>query len=186
MRISPVSFITLALAGSSFAAPAEDARSLFEKAGIKNGFVVRLGADAEVAAALKLNAGTQVQVLDVDPARVSAARNALLGKGIYGDVAAERFDGKSLPYIDGVVNLLIAEEPGALAMEEIQRVLVPGGVAIVKGEKSVKQVPKGLDEWSHYFYDAKGNATSHDEVVGPPDRLQWLPPLHWLCAQDRS
>ncbi len=185
MRISPVSFITLGLAGSSFAAPAEDARSLFEKAGIKNGFVVRLGADAEVAATLKLNAGTQVQVLDTDPDRVAAARSVLLGKGIYGDVAAERFDGKSLPYIDGVVNLLIAEEPGALAMEEIQRVLVPGGVAIVKGEKSVKQVPKGLDEWSHYFYDAKGNATSHDDVVGPPDRLQWLGSPRWSRHHDR-
>ena len=185
MRFIPATLASLTAVATSLATPTDDARALFEKAGIRNGFVVRIGADAEVAAALKRNAGTQVQVLDSDPQRVAAARSALLGKGIYGEVAAERFDGTSLPYIDGVVNLLIADDPGALTMEEIQRVLVPNGVAIVRGERTVKEPPKGLDEWTHYFYDAKGNATSHDDVVGPPDRLQWLGSPRWSRHHDR-
>jgi outer membrane protein assembly factor BamB len=185
MRFIPASLLPLIFAGSVFAAPSDDALALAGKAGFKNGFVVRIGADADVAAALKLNAGTQVHVIDTDSARVAAARNALLGKGIYGDVSADGFDGKSLPYIDGVVNLLIADDPGAVPADEILRVLVPNGVAFVRGERIVKQPPKGLDEWTHYFYDAKGNATSHDDIVGPPDRLQWLGSPRWSRHHDR-
>jgi outer membrane protein assembly factor BamB len=167
------------------AAPADDARALLEKAGIKNGFIVRLGADAEFSAALRMNAGTQVQALDTDAARVATARAALVARGVNGEVSAERFDGKSLPYIDGVVNLFVAEELGGVTMDEVNRVLVPNGVAIIKGEHSVKAKSAGLDEWTHYFYDAKGNATSHDEVVGPPNRLQWLGSPRWSRHHDR-
>lgn len=53
------------------------------------------------------------------------------------------------------------------------RVLAPGGVAVVGGKKRVKSKPANTDEWTHYLHDASGNPVAHDEVVGPPRRLQW-------------
>jgi len=31
-----------------------------------------------------------------------------------------------------------------------------------------KPRPKEMDEWTHFDYDAGGNAVSHDRLVGPP------------------
>jgi outer membrane protein assembly factor BamB len=68
-------------------------------------------------------------------------------------------------------------------------VLVPNGVALVKEggtwRKTVKPLDAGRDEWTHYYYDAKGNATSKDTVVAPPDRLQWVGSPRWSRHHDR-
>ena len=57
------------------------------------------------------------------------------------------------------------------------RVLVPGGVACVKNgdawDNRVKPPRAGVDEWTHYLYDAAGNSVSRDVLVGPPRSLQW-------------
>ena len=44
--------------------------------------------------------------LDTDPAAVDAARAALQAKGACGPVSIARWDGRHLPYADGVVNLI--------------------------------------------------------------------------------
>jgi hypothetical protein len=58
------------------------------------------------------------------------------------------------------------------------RVLAPGGVLLTRQDgrwtKAVKPRPQGIDEWTHFLHDASGNAVAHDEVVGPPRRLQWV------------
>jgi hypothetical protein len=53
-------------------------------------------------------------------------------------------------------------------------VLVPGGAAWIGGKVTRKPANPQLDEWSHYFCDASGNAVSKDVVVGPPKALQWF------------
>lgn len=66
---------------------------------------------------------------------------------------------------------------------------MPNGVAMVKQgnewKKSVKSKDARLDEWTHYFYDAKGNTASKDSVVGPPERLQWVGGPRWSRHHDR-
>jgi len=87
------------------------------------------------------------------------------------------------------VNLIVAEEPGELSREEIQRVLTPGGAAYLgsgSGAEIIrKPVPPGIDEWTHCLHDPSNNAVAHDTVVGPPKRLQWLGTPRWSRHHDR-
>jgi len=105
---------------------------------------------------------------------------------LYGKVSVRTFDGKRLPYIDGLVNLVLADELGGVPMEEIMRVLAPRGVAMIGGKKIVKPWPRQLDEWTHYLYDASGNAVSKDTRVGPPRHLQWTAEPRWARSHEHA
>jgi outer membrane protein assembly factor BamB len=59
------------------------------------------------------------------------------------------------------------------------RVLTPGGVAIIGGKKNAKPRQKNMDEWTHYMYDATGNAVSNDTAIGPPKTVQWVGGPRW-------
>ena len=108
---------------------------------------------------------------------VRKAREHLKELGIYGPASVERFDGERLPYADNLVNLVVMENLGRLTVSEAMRVLAPGGVLYAKQDgrwrKTVKSRPGDIDEWTHFLHDASGNAVAHDQVVGPPGRLQW-------------
>ncbi len=172
--------VCLAAEGDS----ASRARAILAATGVKGGLVVHLGCgDGEDTAALRANDGTIVHGLDSDAANVAAARRAVRAAGVYGTVSIDRLTGSRLPYIDGVVNLVVVENLGAVSMAEVRRVLCPGGVAYVrqgKGwAKTVKPRPGNIDEWTHYMHDATGNAVSNDTVIGPPRRLQWVGGPAW-------
>ena len=193
LRVSPLVLALFALATSSPAAdPAARAEAdrIFAATGVKGGFVVHLGAgDARLTAALRKNASFQVQGLERDAAKVTAARERLLAEKGYGDVAVDVWREGQLPYIDNLVNLLVAEDLGGVPLEEVTRVLTPNGVAYVKQagqwQKIVKPRPREMDDWTHYFYSAEGNATSHDLLVAPPERLQWVGSPRWSRHHDR-
>ncbi len=178
-------FLCLA-ALSVHAAPDPDAAKILATSGVKGGIVVQLGiGDGSLTAALRANDSYQVQGLDTDAARVAKAREAIFSKGVYGPVSVDTFDGRTLPYIDNLVNLIVADDLGGVPMSEVQRVLVPNGVAIIGGKKTVKAKSDKLDEWTHYYYNAKGNAVSKDTQVGPPKRLQWVGSPRWSRHHDR-
>lgn len=190
--LAPVAIALALQLGSTLlhSAPADDARQLLNVSGVKGGIVVHLGVgDGKLTVALRANNSYQVQGLDTDPAKVAAARAALTATGGYGPVSITQLEGTLLPYVDNTVNLLVAERLGGVPMVEVMRVLVPNGVAMVKqgGEwkKSVKPKDGRLDEWTHYFYDAKGNTASKDSIVGPPERLQWVGSPRWSRHHDR-
>jgi outer membrane protein assembly factor BamB len=179
-----------AFAAVAHSAPETEARAVLDKSGVKGGLVVQLGiGDGSLTAALRANDSYTVQGLDTDGAKVAKVREAIFARSGYGPVSVDQFDGKAMPYIDNFVNLIVAEDIGGISMEEIQRVLVPNGVALVKkgGEwqKTVKPKSSTLDEWTHYYYDAKGNAVSKDKQVGPPKRLQWVGSPRWSRHHDR-
>ncbi len=179
----------MSLTGAA-ASPETDARSIIGVSGIKGGIIVHVGCgDGRLTAALRVNSSFQVQGLDTDGAQVTKAREFIQSKGIYGPVSVDKFDGKLMPYIDGLVNLVVAENLGSVPMAEVLRVLTPNGVAMVKqgGEwkKTLKPRNPDMDDWTHYYYDAKGNAVSHDKVVAPPERLQWVGSPRWSRHHDR-
>ena len=109
--------------------------------------------------------------------------------GHYGDVAFDRFSGSQLPYVDNLVNLFVSDDLGDVSMDEVLRVLVPNGVAMIKSDegwqKTVKPRPENIDEWSHYLHDATGNSVAHDDVVAPPRHLQWVGSPRWSRHHDR-
>lgn len=169
----------------------KDATAIFEQSGVRGGFVVHLGVgDGQLTAALRLNDSFQVQGLAADNTQVAAAREAIRKAGVYGDVSVIGFSGSELPYVDNMVNLIVIEQQGAVADEEVLRVLVPNGVALKRQadgsfSKLVKPWPESIDEWSHYLHDATGNAVAHDDVVAAPRHLQWVGSPRWSRHHDR-
>ncbi len=169
--------------------PRRLAREILRTCGVQGGLVVHLGCgDGRLTAALRADERHTVHGLDSDPAKVEAAREHIAGLGLYGPVSVERTAGPILPYADNLVNLVVAEDPGPVSMDEIVRVLAPGGAAYVKKggawEKLVKPRPESIDEWSHFLHDAGNNAVARDEQVGPPRSLQWLAPPLWLRSHE--
>jgi hypothetical protein len=138
---------------------------------------------------LRANDSYQVQGLTKEADKVPAIRDAIYKAGVSGAVAVSEWNGQHLPYIENYVNLLVIEDAAAVAKEEIDRVLTPLGVAMIKKggawEKITKAWPKDMDEWTHYAYDSKGNPTSKDMLVGPPSRMQWVGNPRWSRHHDR-
>ncbi|HIE51460.1 MAG TPA: methyltransferase domain-containing protein [Armatimonadetes bacterium] len=157
----------------------ELARQILAATGVKGGLIVHLGCgNGRLTAALRANESYLVHALDAKAQNVRAAREYLHSLGLYGPVSVEVLRGKHLPYSDNLVNLLVAENLGAIPMDEVMRVLAPNGVAYVKrGDKwtkTVKPWPQDIDEWTHALYDASNNAVANDSVVGPPHHIQWV------------
>jgi len=168
---------TVALAVAS-SAVAGTGRELIDLSGVRGGLVVHVGC-GDGARTEQLAAGPAYRVhgLDRDPERVAAARQRLKAANLYGPVAADLWEGRHLPYIENLVNLLVVEPGSDLSEAEMMRVLVPCGVALVAGangwEKSVKPRPDAMDEWTHYLHNPTNNAVAQDTLVGPPHRFQW-------------
>jgi len=161
------------------------ARDILEKAGVEGGLVVHLGCgDGTLTADLRANGSYLVHGLDTDARNVREARQHLQQLGVYGEVSVDRLQGTRLPYADNLVNLIVAENPGPVPMEEVLRVLCPDGVAYIGGKKTVKARPSGIDDWTHYLYDAGNNAVSRDAVAGPPRRFQWISGPKWCRSHD--
>jgi len=164
------------------------ARSILDATGVTGGLVVHLGCgDGKMTAALLAGDAYLVHGLDTDPTNVAKARRWIESQGLTGRVSVDRFDGKQLPYVDNLVNLVVLET-GDVPAEEIMRVLCPGGaVTTLKGDRwisTVKPRPKGIDEWTHYLHDATNNAVANDTVIGPPRHLQWVGSPPWARHHD--
>jgi len=177
-------------------------RQILEIAGVKGGLIVHLGCgDGRLTAGLRAGDNYTVHGLDADPGKVTEARRYIEEQGIYGPVSVEQFSGAQLPYADNLINLVVVPAPassdasrgggqdaGKVIMDEVMRVLVPGGAACVlrngKWEKVVKPWPDNIDQWTHFLHDASNNAVAADSVVGPPAHLQWVAPPLWLRSHE--
>jgi len=200
--------ISCAHAGSGDSEQAT-ARAIVEASGIQGGLVVHLGCgDGHLTAALRLGDGYLVHGLDVDADRLLRTRRFIRSKGAYGKVAVDSFDGRRLPYVDNLVNLLVAEDPYGVTRTEMLRVLAPGGVACVKQgrtsevkgrnqtdnrlplvdewEKIVKPWPPEIDEWTHWLHGPDGNAVANDTAVEPPRHVQWVAEPRWQRHHEAS
>ena len=128
-----MALMVVAVGGSTRAAEAERAQRILAESGLKGGLIVHVGCgQGRLTAALRVNARYTVHGLDADPGHVAAAREYVARLRMYGPVSCDRLVGQRLPYVDNLVNLLVVEDASAIPMEEIKRVLVPNGVALVK------------------------------------------------------
>ncbi|NQT39968.1 MAG: PQQ-binding-like beta-propeller repeat protein, partial [Planctomycetes bacterium] len=160
------------------------ARQVIDTAGVRGGVVVHLGCgDGRRTAALHSNDSYLVHGLDADAENVEAARQHIRSLGLYGSkVSVERHTGPRLPYVDNMVNLIVAEDLGDVPIDEVMRVLAPEGVVMIsladddgeKWTKTVKPRPKEMDQWTHYLHDPTNNAVAHDSLIEPPSRYQWV------------
>ena len=192
--------VIASLAGGT--AGAAGAKDILDATGVKGGLVVHVGCDAgKLTAALHANERYLVHGLDTDVDKVRQARRHIQSLGLYGKVSVDSFDGKKLPYVRDVVNLLVASDLGKVTMDEVRRVLAPDGVAYIKETqpgkaalgpegavaqwtKTVKPRPADIDEWSHFLHDASGNAVANDRQIGPPRRLRWVAGPKWCRSHE--
>ncbi len=183
------SFAVQTAYGETASPHVELAKSIVEATGTRGGLVVHVGCgDGTLTAALRRSDAYLVHGLERSEANVEAARKHVESLGLYGKVSINRWEGKRLPCIDNLVNLLVVEEGLEPAQEEILRVLSPGGVAVKLDPETRNLTPDTLlrkprpgemDEWTHYLYDSTGNAVSNDTLVAPPEHLQWVGTPRW-------
>ncbi len=165
------------------------ARKILDATGVKGGLVVHVGCGSgRLTAALRAGDSHLVHGLDADSEQIAEARRHLQTLGLYGKVSVSQWRGPQLPFVDNLVNLVVGEEVRGTVMQEALRVLAPNGVAYVKRNgtwtKIVKPRPDAIDEWTHYLHDPGNNAVAHDDVVGPPRRLQWVGSPKWSRHHD--
>ncbi len=151
------------------AAYGQTAKEILHRSGVKGGLVVLADCGDYKAAQELAKAGPYiVHRLLRNSQDCIDDHNGLSNEHIYIGV----WDGNSLPYRDGIVNILVANEP-SINKAEIERVLAPGGVHLASKEVFTKPVPKEMDDWTHFLHSPDNNAVSRDILVGPPKGLQW-------------
>jgi outer membrane protein assembly factor BamB len=169
------------MAGTPAGTEHQEVNEILEASGVQGGLIVHLGCgDGRLTAALRANDRFLVHGLDAKAASVEEARRHIRSLGLYGEVSVEPLRGRRLPYADNLVNLVVLSKgrDRGLPMEEVMRVLAPGGVLCVhvggEWKKTIKPRPEQIDEWTHFLHDASNNAVSDDSVVGPPRHMQWV------------
>ncbi len=181
--------------GSVLAAEPVDATDpvqILKESKTTGGLVVHLGCgDSSVTEGFLAGDAYLVHGLDTNPATVSSARRKLLKKGNYGKISIDRLTGRSLPYADNLVNLLVSENSALTTEAEILRVLVPYGKAWIRqddGEwkKLVAPRSEDMDEWQHYLRSPDNNPVSNDKLIGQPDQIQWMAPPKFSRAHEQQ
>lgn len=184
-----VSLSSAALMADARDLPQDQAGQILDATGVKGGLVVHIGCgDGRLTAALRANDSYLVHGLERRARRIGKARAHIESLGLYGPVSVTRLKGRRLPYIDNLVNLVVAEDLGDLPMTEVMRILAPNGVAYIREGDTWTQArkprPQQIDEWTHYRHGPTGNAVAHDEVVGPPRHMQWVGSPRWSRHHD--
>ena len=167
-------------------AAGETGGELVDLSGVKGGLIVYLNGSDEIATAdLFVAERYRVQGLFRDAKRVQSERAMVQSKGCYGSVWVKHLQGNSLPYVENLVNLIVAEDYGSVPTDELFRVLAPNGVLLTKREisihdsgftiaasrmqggwkKAVKPWPSGMDEWTHWMHGPDNNPVSSDTIL---------------------
>jgi outer membrane protein assembly factor BamB len=185
-----IAFVILAFIATS-PTFAETASLILDNADMQGGLIVHLGCgDGRLTATLRANDACVVQGLAADPAAVEQARTYLQSQGLGGVVTVDLLEGTQLPYVDNLINLIVAENLDAYDMDEVMRVLCPGGtLCVIDGDsltKTVKPWPEEIDEWTHYLHDAKGTSVSDDLEAGHPRGLQWAGGPFWARSHEHT
>jgi len=172
----------LLLAGQAEASPPID--EAMRKLVVQGGWAVHVGStDGAVERELAALKRFIVTGLADDMNQAAAARSALAEAGLSGRAAIhDVLDVSRLPMVDRSVGLLVvssdALDDRAPTAAEVQRVLRPGGVALVGSGSDWKMIekawPKTIDHWTHFNYDATASDATHDREVGPMKSIRWI------------
>lgn len=172
---------------------AKSPKEILEESDFTGGLVVHLGVGEDASRTAEYLSGdhTRVHGLDKDTANVDKARQQLReGDAEYGNIAIDQLTGSALPYADNLVNLLVAESTAIVVQSEIERVLVPDGVAWIqdggKWTKITKPRPETMDDWKHFLHSPDNNPVSTDAHIGPPDQIQWMATPRFSRAHEQQ
>jgi hypothetical protein len=144
---------------------------------LNGGIVIVLDStDADFLTALAARPSIQIQALHQDEATVESLRQSIHPTGKYGQISINPYNGKDLPYVDSLVNMVICDQSAKVSRQELMRVIAPHGTLFIKTgdgyNREVKPVPEDMDEWNQFLHNAANNGVSQDNV-GPPQRMRW-------------
>ena len=188
----------------------------------QNGLCLYLGATGS-RDLVQLAAGSRLFVLgmDSDRERASQLRTELQVRELPDRVTVAWRRTTHLPCLDNLVNLILAQGWGqgdlkGLPLEEIVRVLAPGGVAVVGSDKGldsaallaeagrvpltcveklmypgawvkiVKQMDPRYGEWSHYTGGPEQTMVASDKVAGAGKEVRWVNGPTWSSGNYRN
>ena len=179
-----VTFLAASTGGGAVSAATGDAAAILEKSGVQGGLIGHVGCgDGTLTTALRRDDGYIVHGLDRSAANVDQARKHVRSQGLAGKISISRLYGDRMPFVDHFVNLVVVDDATEVSDREIMRVLVPGGVMLVKNGNAYSQSRKPLsedrDEWTHYLHGCDNNAVSTDKLVGPPKHMQFRTGMEW-------
>lgn len=165
--------------GEEAAVPSASAvlQSHVRQSKLTGGVIVALDCgDGPGVADLALGDGFVLHCLFQNDGELDNAREAVKRKGLYGGVSCDEYNGKDLPYVDDLINVLLCPNASQVPKAELMRVLAPGGALLTRGrvgwQTTVKPYSAGMDEWNQFLHGADNNGVSLDNV-GPPQRLRW-------------
>jgi outer membrane protein assembly factor BamB len=177
-------WLALMLLAWTAAALAAEPVQVIRNARITGGLIAQI--DSEDLSLRELGQRFHVRMLLADSAAVVRAQAAIDEAGLTGRFTAEVWNGGRLPFAERVLNALVVPSQELVSDEEARRVLAPRGLLITPQAVTAMPVPQTIDEWSHYLYDASGNAVSKDREVAPPRALRWWAEPHHLRSHNYS
>ncbi len=150
--------------------------------------------------------GRSVQVLQRDKVLAARLREGAAERWPLPRLGVREWDGAHLPYADRLVNQIICFGRTPAVAELLRvcapygRICVPASAAeLLRGNPGVSTVstsggwaiatvayPETIDAWTHWLYEATGNAVSSDMEVGPPCGLRWLSGPRWARSHNRN
>jgi outer membrane protein assembly factor BamB len=162
------------------------AEEIVKSADLSQGYCVDLGCgDGALSYALAKVSTLQVIAVDDDPKQVEIARSKLSAAGLYGTrvtVIQRDLADTGLPshFANVVVSgRTVTEGVGALAREEMQRLLRPyGGIALAGKPGSMQRIVgeplAGAGDWTHQYADPANTLCSSDSLAKGPLKMQWF------------
>jgi len=185
------SLLTLVLSGVVVATEADRATldALAHKDRLAGGLIVHLGCgNGRLTTKLATRNQCRVHGLDSGGQNVAAANDWVRGQKLSARVWIDRHTADRLPYAENMVNLCVIEDLDLVPREEIDRVLVPGGISLTRSgdgwKERVKPWPKNIDQWTHWLHGPDGNAVADDHMAGPPRRFKWIAEPFWSRSHD--
>jgi outer membrane protein assembly factor BamB len=161
-------------------------KQILDLAGVRQGLCVHLGcgreASATLTADLAAGSGLLVHGLALDDVSLQRARKAIEARGVAGRATVERAPLNPLPYLNDLARVVVVEDFAALAAvgvtrEEILRTIAPNGTLLMREKgawtRTVKPMPKEMDEWTHPQHGPDGNKVSTDSALKSPIGLRW-------------
>ncbi|MGE3780165.1 MAG: hypothetical protein AB7F89_23450, partial [Pirellulaceae bacterium] len=181
-------------AGHVLAVETPEARtpiSLSEVLAGASGLCVLVDVSTDVVTQAAARPGLLVHCLARDPHAAVQLQEMVAGAATRATIQAEHWNAARLPHADNLANVVIVGDGAEINLDEINRVLCPGGIAVRISEGSVSQlrkpIPADTDEWTHQWHAAEGGLVTDDKRAGVPQGVQWLAgPLFAMAGRKSS
>ena len=156
---------------------------LLQDKSVRPGLCVVVGCkDAGSLISAQMDDKYLVQGLCLKQKSVDAVRKELVAEGVIGKISVALLDGRKLPYVDNLANVVVVVDQGKVSREEVMRVVAPYGVALFeKGGKwrmVKKPYPDKMDDWPMHRHDFERSNVLRDKTVKTPSALQWVADTH--------